>query len=156
MSVIRPLPFLGTWSLGRWNPGSWSSCGSTVRLGLLGRDLGERILLRTGQVVPAVDARHLARRVLADADGEVDHRVAGALGVEVVRRRSGGGAVLLLPGEFVWLDLVIPAGDPLWLDDVGQAAVDGGFGDKIGHAVQKQKSGPSGPPVTFGSFRFGP
>ena len=32
-------------------------------------------------------------------------------------------------------------------DDVGQAAVDGGFGDQIGHAVlQKQKSGPSGPP----------
>jgi len=42
------------------------------------------------------------------------------------------------------------------LDDVGQAAVDGGFGNEIGHAVQKQKSGPSGPPVTFGSFRFGP
>ncbi len=59
----------------------------------------------------------------AQPDGEVDHRVAGALGVEVVRRRSGGGAVLLLPGEFVWLDLVIPAGDPLWLDDVGQAMV---------------------------------
>lgn len=59
----------------------------------------------------------------AQPDGDVDHRVAGALGVEVVRRRSGGGAVLLLPGEFVWLDLVIPAGDPLWLDDVGQAMV---------------------------------
>jgi len=59
----------------------------------------------------------------AQLDGEVDHRVAGALGVEVVRRRSGGGAVLLLPGEFVWLDLVIPNGDPLWLDDVGRAMV---------------------------------
>ena len=31
--------------------------------------------------------------------------------------------VLLLPGEFVWLDLVIPAGDPLWHDDVGRAMV---------------------------------
>jgi len=57
----------------------------------------------------------------AQRESEVDHGVADALGVEVVRRRSGGGAVLLLPGEFVWLDLVIPAGDRLWLDDVGRA-----------------------------------
>ena len=57
----------------------------------------------------------------AQPDTDVDQRVAGALGVDVVRRRSGGGAVLLWPGEFVWLDLVLPAGDPLWLDDVGRA-----------------------------------
>jgi lipoate-protein ligase A len=57
----------------------------------------------------------------AQADRDVDPRVAGALGVEVVRRRSGGGAVLLIPGECVWLDLVIPAGDALWVHDVGQA-----------------------------------
>lgn len=56
-------------------------------------------------------------------DSDVDQRVARVLGVDVVRRRSGGGAVLLMPGEFVWLDLVIPAGDPLWLDDVGRAMV---------------------------------
>lgn len=59
----------------------------------------------------------------AQPDVDVDHRVAAALGIDVVRRRSGGGAVLLMPGEFVWLDLVIPAGDPLWLDDVGRAMV---------------------------------
>ncbi len=59
----------------------------------------------------------------AQPDTDVDHEVANALGVEVVRRRSGGGAVLLLPGEFVWLDLVIPSGDALWLDDVGKAMV---------------------------------
>lgn len=53
--------------------------------------------------------------------GAVDVSVAETLGVEVVRRRSGGGAVLLVPGEFVWLDLVIPAGDALWSDDVGRA-----------------------------------
>lgn len=57
----------------------------------------------------------------AQRDGDVDHRVATALGVSVVRRRSGGGAVLLIPEEFVWLDLVIPAGDLLWADDVGRA-----------------------------------
>lgn len=45
-----------------------------------------------------------------------------ALGaVEVVRRRSGGGAVLLRPGETVWVDVVVPAGDALWSDDVGRA-----------------------------------
>ncbi|MFZ9629340.1 MAG: lipoyl protein ligase domain-containing protein [Ilumatobacteraceae bacterium] len=56
-------------------------------------------------------------------DDAVDHRVADALGIDVVRRRSGGGAVLLVPGEFVWVDVVIPAGDPLWSDDVGGAMV---------------------------------
>ncbi len=59
----------------------------------------------------------------AQPDSNVDRRVAGALGVDVVRRRSGGGAVLLLPDEFVWLDLVIPASDPLWLADVAQAMI---------------------------------
>ena len=59
----------------------------------------------------------------AQPDSAVDGRVVGALGIDVVRRRSGGGAVLLLPGEFVWLDLVITAHDPLWLADVAQAMV---------------------------------
>jgi len=39
-------------------------------------------------------------------------------GVHVARRRSGGGAVLLIPGEHIWVDLVLPADDPLWVDDV--------------------------------------
>lgn len=41
--------------------------------------------------------------------------------VEVVRRRSGGGAVLVVPGEVLWIDVLLPAGDPLWEEDVGQA-----------------------------------
>ena len=41
--------------------------------------------------------------------------------VEVVRRRSGGGAVLLRPGETVWVDVVVPAGDPLATDDVSRS-----------------------------------
>ncbi len=59
----------------------------------------------------------------AQPDTDVDRRVAEAIGVDVVRRRSGGGAVLLWPGEFVWLDLVIPVDDPLWSADVGAAMV---------------------------------
>lgn len=41
--------------------------------------------------------------------------------VEVVRRRSGGGAVLLRPGETVWVDVVVPADDPSWTADVGRS-----------------------------------
>ncbi len=43
------------------------------------------------------------------------------MGIEVARRRTGGGAVLIVPGESRWVDLVIPAGDPLWDDDVARA-----------------------------------
>jgi lipoate---protein ligase len=39
-------------------------------------------------------------------------------GVDVVRRRSGGGAVLLVPGEVTWIDVIVPSGAPGWSDDV--------------------------------------
>jgi lipoate-protein ligase A len=50
-----------------------------------------------------------------------DDGVDRSAGVPVVRRHSGGGAVLVVPGEVLWVDLVVPAGDPLWQDDVGRA-----------------------------------
>jgi lipoate-protein ligase A len=43
--------------------------------------------------------------------------------VPVVRRVSGGSAVLVGPGEVAWLDVVVPRGDALWSDDVGVAPV---------------------------------
>ena len=52
----------------------------------------------------------------------VDERALAQAGVELVRRHSGGGAVLLVPGEVSWVDVVLPAGDPLWDADVGRAA----------------------------------
>jgi lipoate---protein ligase len=57
----------------------------------------------------------------AQPDAVVEHVVAARLGVEVARRRSGGGAVLLQPGAQVWVDVEVPRDDPLWDDDVGRA-----------------------------------
>lgn len=43
-------------------------------------------------------------------------------GVEVVRRRSGGGAVLLAPGDVVWVDVLIPTTHHQWTHDVTSSA----------------------------------
>lgn len=59
----------------------------------------------------------------AQRDDVVDHAACRAAGVEVVRRRSGGGAVLVEPASLLWLDVVLPADDPLWDADVGRAFV---------------------------------
>lgn len=64
----------------------------------------------------------LARPALVLGSGQpatdVDDVAAETADVEVARRRSGGGAVLVVPGEALWLDVVVPADDPLWSDDV--------------------------------------
>ncbi len=60
-------------------------------------------------------------------DDVVDRAAADRLDVEIARRRTGGGAVVLLPGEHVWIDVTIPSDDPLWRDDV--AAAFGWLGD---------------------------
>jgi lipoate---protein ligase len=51
----------------------------------------------------------------------VDAAAAAKADVAIVRRRGGGGAVLLVPGDVVWIDVVLPAGDPLWHDDIVRA-----------------------------------
>lgn len=55
-----------------------------------------------------------------------DHTVAdadatSAAGVDVVRRRSGGGAVYVDPARCVWVDVVLPRHDERWSDDVREA-----------------------------------
>lgn len=52
----------------------------------------------------------------------VDAAMCSERGVEVVRRRSGGGVVLLMPGEVVWFDLIIPRGHERWDEDIARAA----------------------------------
>jgi lipoate-protein ligase A len=54
-------------------------------------------------------------------DDIVDRARADAAGLDVARRRSGGGTVLVRSGELLWVDLFVPAGDRLWTDDVGRA-----------------------------------
>jgi lipoate-protein ligase A len=55
------------------------------------------------------------------ADDVVDASACERAGVAVVRRRSGGGAVLGEPGRVLWLDVFLPADDALWDGDVGRA-----------------------------------
>ena len=54
---------------------------------------------------------------------DVDEDKCAYRGVEVVRRRSGGGAVLLVPGEHVWVDVWLPRGHRLWDDDVNRSSL---------------------------------
>jgi len=83
-------------------------------------DDGSHTAMRTARVLhptePAIVLGSSQRESVVDAAS------ASRLGLEVVRRRSGGGAVLVVPGEQVWVDLLIPKGDPLWLDDIVKAA----------------------------------
>jgi lipoate-protein ligase A len=57
----------------------------------------------------------------AQPGDHVDRAAAAALALPVVRRLSGGSSVVVGPGRVAWLDVVVPAGDPLWSDDVGVA-----------------------------------
>ncbi len=58
----------------------------------------------------------------AQPANDLDAAACAAAGVEIVRRRSGGGAVLLDPGEVVWADVILPTGHHLADPDVGRAA----------------------------------
>jgi lipoate---protein ligase len=51
----------------------------------------------------------------------VDSWAAMGAGIDVVKRRSGGGAVWLAPGAQVWADVFIGRDDPLWVDDIGES-----------------------------------
>lgn len=54
-------------------------------------------------------------------ESAADPVAVAATGVDLVRRRSGGGAVLLLPGRSAWIDVTISRDDELWSDDVARA-----------------------------------
>ena len=54
-------------------------------------------------------------------DTDADVLALDAFEVELCRRRSGGGAVLLVPGQTLWLDVEVPRTDSLWQEDVARA-----------------------------------
>jgi lipoate-protein ligase A len=60
---------------------------------------------------PTAPQRHVA----------VAHAYLREQGIDLVRRRTGGGAVLLVPGEHSWIDIVLARHDPLVVDDVGRS-----------------------------------
>jgi lipoate-protein ligase A len=57
----------------------------------------------------------------AQREGLVEDDVASRGGWATTRRHSGGGLVALDPEDVVWVDVVVPHGDPLWSEDVGAA-----------------------------------
>lgn len=58
----------------------------------------------------------------AQREHVADLAAAEAGGVDVVRRNTGGGAVLLLPGDCLWIDVLLPRGDRRWVDDITRSA----------------------------------
>lgn len=69
---------------------------------------------------------HRVRRpalVLGSTQDEaiVDRERAVADGIEVCRRRSGGGLVGLEPDQQCWIDVIVPSWSPLWDPDIGRA-----------------------------------
>jgi lipoate-protein ligase A len=64
-----------------------------------------------------VEVRDIGERVVVLGRAQV----ADVVGLPWQRRMSGGGAVLLTPGDVVWVDVTLPRGHSLWDDDVGRA-----------------------------------
>ena len=63
--------------------------------------------------------------VLGSSQSEelVDAEMLQSRGLDLMKRQSGGGAVLVVPEALVWIDVFIPRDDPLWQDDVGKSAL---------------------------------
>jgi lipoate---protein ligase len=79
-----------------------------------------RALTRRHAVALAVDHPIVVLGSTQPPETVSGHRACEA-GVTVVQRRGGGGAVLLRPGDHLWIEAWIPRDDPLWDADVARA-----------------------------------
>jgi len=70
----------------------------------------------------------------------IDEERAEAAGIDVVRRSTGGGAVLVAPGAQVWLDAWVPRRHELWDPDIIRAAI--WLGEVWAQALESLGSGP--------------
>lgn len=84
-----------------------------------GRELPERADAHVWRFAPLAPALVLGS---TQSDSLVDATRCAELGVEVVRRRSGGGVVLLGPGRTIWIDVLVPVGHPLWISDISESS----------------------------------
>lgn len=57
----------------------------------------------------------------AQPESAADAARAAVAGADVIRRRSGGGAVWVPTDGFLWLDVALPRTDPRWSDDVRES-----------------------------------
>lgn len=77
-------------------------------------DTGPQVWIHTPDrptlVLGSTQPDELVHTALAEADG-----------IEVCRRRSGGGLVYVDPATDCWLDLIVPTTSPLWDSDIGRA-----------------------------------
>ncbi len=94
--VASPTELLAGWPAAAADPG--------VRRVAICRATGTALVLGSTQSIDSVD-------------GEM----AQSAGVDVVRRRSGGGAVLVTPDDPTWIDVWVPTGDDRWDPDVTRA-----------------------------------
>lgn len=49
---------------------------------------------------------------------DLQQQLCESAGYGVVHRKSGGGGVIIVPNEIVWIDLFLPGDDPLYIRDV--------------------------------------
>lgn len=116
-------------------PGGWLNETRAGSARLLHQPWPEHDLARQ-RVVCRCEVTGTAALVLGSAQraDDVDGGAVERAGVEVVRRASGGGAVLVAPGDQLWVDAWLPRDDELWEDDVVRAAW--WFGDAWAAALE--------------------
>lgn len=67
-------------------------------------------------------------------DDMLDRDVLTRSSIDIARRRSGGGAVLVSASDLVWFDIVLGADDELWTADVGRSF--DWLGEAVGSALR--------------------